>query len=295
MLDPPVGGGLIVWLMPKSSAHSTHSAHLPIGQFATATQLSIKALHHYDQIGLLIPDTSDRDTGYRYYSHAQIQPGRLIRLLRDLDIPLQEMKRLIGVSPVSPALSTTSSTAQREAIQSSANRKLEAAARHYAQQRHAYAALLAHIHHTQPAQDIVVIESDIHTTVALTTVQCDRERLRDCLEQSSVQPLGISTSTHPLRLGLSEGYADATPYPLRVLQVTPQITTAAPSTNNILRIVLPENTRFANLMSAHDTLFDWLDREGQLPDGQPCLELHHDNWSLIWKLQLRQPPQSQEH
>ncbi len=53
-------------------------ALLAIGDFSRATQLSVKMLRHYHQIGLLEPVDVDRATGYRRYSTDQIStaPGR---------------------------------------------------------------------------------------------------------------------------------------------------------------------------------------------------------------------------
>ena len=39
---------------------------LPIGRFARATRLSVKALRHYDELGLLRPAFVDPSSGYRY-------------------------------------------------------------------------------------------------------------------------------------------------------------------------------------------------------------------------------------
>jgi DNA-binding transcriptional MerR regulator len=41
---------------------------MPIGVFARATRLSIRALRNYDRSGLLRPAEVDPDTGYRRYA-----------------------------------------------------------------------------------------------------------------------------------------------------------------------------------------------------------------------------------
>ena len=41
------------------------SALLTIGEFAPATHLSVKALRHYDEVGLLQPADVDQASGYR--------------------------------------------------------------------------------------------------------------------------------------------------------------------------------------------------------------------------------------
>lgn len=69
---------------------------LPIGRFALATGLSVKALRHYAEIGLLPPDRVDEHTGYRYYGLRQIRQGAAIVRLRGLDVPLAEIARLLN-------------------------------------------------------------------------------------------------------------------------------------------------------------------------------------------------------
>jgi DNA-binding transcriptional MerR regulator len=69
---------------------------LTIGRFADVTGLTAKALRHYDEIGLLVPARVDPDNGYRYYDTAQVEHGVTIRRLRALELPLDEIKSLLG-------------------------------------------------------------------------------------------------------------------------------------------------------------------------------------------------------
>jgi DNA-binding transcriptional MerR regulator len=61
---------------------------LPIGRFAKATRLSVKALRHYDELGLLRPAFVDPSSGYRYYRPAQANQAEAIRILRSVEMPL---------------------------------------------------------------------------------------------------------------------------------------------------------------------------------------------------------------
>lgn len=62
-----------------------------IGRFSTMTRLSIKALRHYDEIGLLQPAKVDPQSGYRYYRLSQANTAEAIRTLRSIDMPLDEI------------------------------------------------------------------------------------------------------------------------------------------------------------------------------------------------------------
>jgi DNA-binding transcriptional MerR regulator len=62
------------------------------------THLSVKTLRHYHQVGLLEPAEVNPGNGYRYYSPDQIPTAQVIRRLRDLDMPLAEVKAVFTAS-----------------------------------------------------------------------------------------------------------------------------------------------------------------------------------------------------
>jgi DNA-binding transcriptional MerR regulator len=67
---------------------------LTIGAFSRLTGLTAKALRHYDAVGLLRPADVEPN-GYRVYDRAQLDAGRLIRRLRDLDVPLEDIRAVL--------------------------------------------------------------------------------------------------------------------------------------------------------------------------------------------------------
>jgi DNA-binding transcriptional MerR regulator len=75
-------------------------ALLSIGDFSRATQLSVKMLRHYHQIGLLEPVDVDRDTGYRRYSTDQISTAQIIRRFRALEMPLDEIRTVMSTTDI---------------------------------------------------------------------------------------------------------------------------------------------------------------------------------------------------
>jgi len=68
---------------------------LTIGEFSRMTHLSVKALRHYHDVGLLDPADVDPGSGYRLYTAAQVPTAQLIRRLRDLDMPLDEVRSVL--------------------------------------------------------------------------------------------------------------------------------------------------------------------------------------------------------
>ena len=69
---------------------------LPIGRFARLTGLSVGALRHYDELDILRPADVDRFTGYRRYRRDQLDTARAIARLRDLEVPLDEIRLVLA-------------------------------------------------------------------------------------------------------------------------------------------------------------------------------------------------------
>jgi DNA-binding transcriptional MerR regulator len=65
---------------------------MPIGEFASASRLSQKALRLYGEKGLLPPSWVDPESGYRYYSVEQLHVATLIALLRRGGMSLAEIR-----------------------------------------------------------------------------------------------------------------------------------------------------------------------------------------------------------
>jgi DNA-binding transcriptional MerR regulator len=65
-----------------------------IGDLARATGLTVRALHHYDQLGLLSP-ASRTDGGHRCYTDADVRRLHRIVALRSLGISLEEIGLLL--------------------------------------------------------------------------------------------------------------------------------------------------------------------------------------------------------
>jgi len=76
---------------------------MSIGEFARRSRLSAKALRLYDEQGLLPPARVDEDSGYRFYEPGQLKQARLIAALRELQIPLAEIKAILELEPVRAA------------------------------------------------------------------------------------------------------------------------------------------------------------------------------------------------
>jgi DNA-binding transcriptional MerR regulator len=68
---------------------------LAIGEFSRLTHLSVRTLRRYHDARLLEPATVDDATGYRYYTADQIPTAQVIHRLRELDVPLPDVQRIL--------------------------------------------------------------------------------------------------------------------------------------------------------------------------------------------------------
>jgi predicted transcriptional regulator YdeE/DNA-binding transcriptional MerR regulator len=75
---------------------------IKIGDFSNLAHVSIKTLHHYDDMGLLKPAHIDRFSGYRYYTIQQLTTLNRILALKDLGLSLEQVAQLLH-DEISPA------------------------------------------------------------------------------------------------------------------------------------------------------------------------------------------------
>ena len=62
------------------------------GEVSKLFHISVSSLRHYENVGLLLPEYTSPDTGYRYYGPEQFEVLNTIRYLRALDMPLADYR-----------------------------------------------------------------------------------------------------------------------------------------------------------------------------------------------------------
>ena len=71
-----------------------HIKYYTTGEFAQLCGVNKKTLFHYDNINLLKPEKIT-ENGYRYYSSNQLELFSVINILKDLEMPLKEIKEFL--------------------------------------------------------------------------------------------------------------------------------------------------------------------------------------------------------
>ena len=69
---------------------------MKIKEFAEFTGVSVRTLHYYDEIGLLVPAYVDGFTGYRYYDENSLLRMQEILFYRELDFSLKSIGEILS-------------------------------------------------------------------------------------------------------------------------------------------------------------------------------------------------------
>lgn len=239
---------------------------LTIGEFSTATQLSAKALRLYDEARLLRPASVDAANGYRYYRRDQIAVARLIRTLREMDVPLH----LIATVVASPR-------EQARALLLDYAQEID---RRYALQKRAFQTGLAMLHRPaaseapsitsepRPRMLVAVAEATVTRTTLLRQLQTEFAGIRARFDLAAgepfcrlIEPLSEDESRIEIALPIAAGDA-----PRNV--VTRQLPDAVCAVHRSTGVA-----DTAHIEAALDAMFDWLDRHAYRANEPPCVAL----------------------
>jgi DNA-binding transcriptional MerR regulator len=258
---------------------------LSIGEFAAATQLSQKALRIYDEQRLLMPARIDAASGYRYYTSEQVSLGRLVRTLREMNLSLNDIGRVLGEKG-----------AGAETVLADLAREID---ERYAREKRAHHAALLLLHRPADAHAPAISErARPETTVAVRPFTANRY---DIIEKFRAE-CGV-LAAHLTRAGLAhvaaaacaltdplsddEGHVEAI-IPVNAPNPIPQGITLrrlpAASCARVRADVRHAHT--AAFAGALDALFDWFDRRGYQALDAPLVSLETDaaglHTEILW-------------
>ena len=67
---------------------------MTVKEISDITGISVRTLHYYDEIGLLVP-TGKSEAGYRLYDDKALERLRQILFFREFDLPLKEIRAVM--------------------------------------------------------------------------------------------------------------------------------------------------------------------------------------------------------
>jgi DNA-binding transcriptional MerR regulator len=260
---------------------------LSIGEFSAATQLSAKALRLYDEHQILQPARTDPLNGYRYYRNDQVALGRLIRALRDMNLPLADVARVVH--------------ADRAGAERALHRFAGELDRRHARDKRALQAALLMLRRGPRSEALAIaVRHRPRLTAAVWSFTTDRLRFYERLRAESA---AASTILARAQLQPSEATYCRLIDPLseeqaRVEILLPVKSVGASPGDVTLRHLAPVSCAVidistglhgADFSAPIDALFDWFDRHGQQAIDVPWLTLSLDagnpRTEILWAYQ----------
>lgn len=253
---------------------------LSIGEFSSATQLSPKALRLYAEQNILRPAVVDAANGYRYYRDDQIATGRLIRMLRDMDVSLASVVDVISANDAGSA----------EAL---LRRLADDGERRHARRRRAFHAALPLLRQgTSGSAPTVTTRARAAMTVAVRPFLAGHQQVveRFCVElaaglgmlaQAGVVPSGEPFCVLVDPLSEEEGRVEAV-IPVAAPSALPSGITLrhAPACDCAVLVTEVADAGAFDPTSALDALFDWFDRRGCHAVEPPALSFASGDTAL---------------
>lgn len=245
---------------------------LSIGEFSAATQLSPKALRLYSEQGLLRPASVDGVTGYRYYRADQVPLGRLIRTLRDMELPLNAVADIVCAD-----------RARAEALMVQFAQELD---QRYARQKRAFQLALAQMNRAHAPGPVAIEEGRraaatvvIRPFIANRWTLLNQYRAEVFAGQSLLKDSGLKAQGEPecvlvdplsdedsrLEVLLPIAMPTAMPSGVTVRQLS--------AATRATYVINSPDGRLPDLTAALDALFDWFDRRGCHVTEPPSVSL----------------------
>lgn len=261
---------------------------LSIGSFSNAAQLSLKALRLYDQLGILKPSRVDRDTGYRYYLAAQLDTARVVRMLRQLDMPLATIRRVLEAMP------DDGECLVREYWQTQEQRIVQGRI------------VLSDVIRMLRREDMTMtLDVDVKTVdaqpVASMTVRVTVEGLDAAIRGSLdtlyafVESQGTTPAGAPLGIfhgpinHEADGPIEVCVPTTRLLAPTGDVTTRTLPAGMVASVtLLGADCEFPAILKAYDATFEWIHRNGYQPQAAPR-EIWHSSPGTDARMEIAVP------
>ncbi|MEE3851997.1 MerR family transcriptional regulator [Gordonia sp. LSe1-13] len=104
-----------------------HTELLQIGEVASRTELSIKTIRHYDEVGLVTPSARSAG-GFRLYTPGDIDRLLVIRRMKPTGFSLDDMRRLLDAEDMldDPDATAEAKAAARDTLEEFGERARDA-------------------------------------------------------------------------------------------------------------------------------------------------------------------------
>ena len=263
---------------------------LSIGVFSDMTRLSLKALRLYDQLDILKPRHVDPQSGYRYYELDQLPGARMIRNMRDMDMPLAAIRRVLTVLPVSQA---QAELLVRQYLEMRENqlKQIRTLAHQFTQQLkpEANKMSLEVTIRDIPTQQIVSITRHHKLDGLSEQIRRDCEALFALAEESSAVPTDAPFGIYHSAINEQEDGPIETCVPVdkKIAGKGDIEARQVEGGKAACVVIIGEQCHYPELLSAYDAAADWISQNG-FETSQPPREVWYTGpgpdakWEIVW-------------
>lgn len=263
---------------------------LSIGQFALASQLSMKALRLYHRQGLLEPAQVDPETGYRYYATTQLQPARRIRLMRQMEMPMALIKQILAVEvdDVSAAESMI-----REYVHTFSERaKLVRASSqdllNYLDHQEKIAMFQIEIKQRQP-QIIASISKNVKVDQLDDHIRQGVKQIQTATQEQQIEILGAPFGIYHGPVTESDDGPMEVCFPINGAMIPKDdiVVRKLDGGSSASTTIYGRDCYYPTLLKAYDAVCDWINTNGHQLQGSPREIWHHqpgdeEKLEIVW-------------
>jgi DNA-binding transcriptional MerR regulator len=263
---------------------------LSTGTFADLTRLSHKALRLYNQLDILRPVHTDPQTGYRYYAPDQLPRARMIRNLRDMDMPLADIRRLLDLVDMSQAQAQLVVNQYVE-LRRQQLEQIQLLARQFTQQLKPEANKMNLEVEVKdiPTQQIISITRH-HTLDGLSDqIQKDCQALFALAQEKGVAPIGAPFGIYHSTINEQEDGPIETCIPVNgKIEGRGDIEGKQVEGGSAACVVITgEQCHYPELLAGYDTAADWIQKNGFETVGPPREVWYTEpgpdaKWEIVW-------------
>ena len=249
--------------------NETRDGLIAIGGFAKATHLSLKALRLYDQLGLLKPSRIDPESGYRYYRADQIHPARLIRSLRQMDMPLATIRLVLAASPAAAERLVREHVAALQARALQARRLFEDVLAHIYEEVHTMA-LEVNVSDL-PEQPIVSVTRRVHVAQLGAAIGDGLKQLYGLIESQGGQADGAPFGLYhgPINENEDGPIEICVPTAVPLAAAADVAVRILPATRAATAMLRGEQCEFPEILAGYDATHDWILSQGYAHADSP--------------------------
>lgn len=247
-----------------------HEELFTIGRFAQLTKLSIKALRLYDQLEILPPLYIDPESNYRYYGRQQIETARLIRTMRQMDMPLNDIRTVLEADNYFLAETVIrayeqSFLARARIVQKSSQQLLDILRGEKSDMSFTVSVL------EQPEQLILSISKYVYVNELEQHIQGSDKALRDFVAQQGGEIVGAPFGIYHGPVNHEENGRVEVCLPVKgSFDVSGDVVLRQlPAAKVVSTTADKAHADFPEILGAYDTLADWMQQNGHHMTASP--------------------------